>query len=110
MNPKNISAFILLVLLALLVLTFFSQTLDIKAGQEEEGFSLGFTDLKYPKFESFMNSGDAVENKVVIDSIVENIAPIIEEVSEEVGKIAIQNKHVLDTVRYDQGEISRITY
>ena len=84
MNPKNISAFIILVLLALLALTFFSQTLDIKAGQEEQGFDLGFAEVKYPTFESFMNSGHSVENTVAIDSIVENIAPVIEEVAEEV--------------------------
>ena len=36
MNPKNISAFIILVLLALLALTFFSQTLDIRGVRAEE--------------------------------------------------------------------------
>ena len=118
MNPKNIAAFIIVVLLALLVLTFFSQTLDIKAGQEEEGFSLGFVDLKYPKFDSFMNSRDAVENKVVIDSIVENIVPIIEEVAEEVKEIeetidtlqVARKKPSIDFSSIDTTKIVRLHY
>lgn len=82
MNPKKISFFLILVLMALLALTFFSETLDIKAGQEEEGFDLGFAELKYPKYHTFMNSGERIEPKKEIDSIVKNIAPILEEVEE----------------------------
>ncbi len=115
MNPKKISAFIILTLLALLALTFFSQTLDIKAGQEEEGFNLGFAELKYPKFNSFMTEGEAIEPKKEIDSIIKNITPILEEVEEitedtTAVEIAVDSTPKMDFSNIDTTKIVRIHY
>jgi lysophospholipase L1-like esterase len=79
MNPKKTSLFIFWVLLMLLALTTVSDSLEKKAGIEEEGFSLGFTTLKYPKFKSFLNGGTVPDNKMQIDSIVQNIQPVLSE-------------------------------
>lgn len=115
MNPKKISAFIILVLMALLALTFFSRTLAIKAGLEEEGFDLGFTELKYPKFGSFMRGAERMEPKRDIDSIVKNIAPILDEVEEEakdtpLGKTVQDFIREMDFSAIDTTKIVRIHY
>jgi lysophospholipase L1-like esterase len=101
MNPKKTSAFIFLVLLTLLALTLLSESLEKKAGIQEEGFSLGFTTLKYPKFSSFLNDGKVLDNKKQIDSIVQNIQPVLsEEVSDLTNEIATPpDFSIIDTTK-----------
>jgi len=113
MNPKKISLFVIAVLLVLLGLTFFSQTLGIKAGAEEEGFNLGFTELKYPKFDSFMQNGEMVEHKEEIDSILLNIETIVEDVVEDTTNLEIDEKvvsHTMDFSNIDTTRIVRLAY
>lgn len=103
MNPKKISVFVFLVLAALLALTLVSQSINQPGGKTEEGFSLGFSILKYPKLSSFMQSSDKVEHKKEIDSIVQNIqTAVVEEIPE---KPETPNFSVIDT-----SKIVRIDY
>lgn len=107
MNPIKTSIFIFLVLLALLALTAVSGSLDRKSGIREEGFSLGFTTLKYPQFQSFLHPETQPDNKKEIDNIVQNIQTAV---SKELMELTNENNATPDFSVIDTTKIVRIAY
>ncbi len=96
-----------MVLLALLALTAVSESLETKAGIREEGFSLGFTTLKYPKFQSFLHPQTLLDNKNQIDSIVQNIQPVV---SDDAAEMVEEIPTAPDFSIIDSTKIVRIAY
>lgn len=78
MKPFQILFFMIAIGLALLALTFLSiEDAIVKDNKTEDGWKLGQIELKYPTFQHFLT--DTTVQKAEIDSIVNNIALVIDD-------------------------------
>ena len=101
MHHLKISLYIIVALLALLGLTFLSQTNSLSDGNKQDGFSVYNSVIKYPTTATFFKDATiSKEQKKSFEGIVDNIETIVAE-----GKGEIP-----DFTKIDSTKIERIAY
>lgn len=100
MHPLKISLYIIIALLGLLGLTYFSRPNLLSDGKAQDGFSINNSIIKYPTTATFFKDASiSKEQKKAFRGIVENIETVVE------GKKAIP-----DFTKIDSTKIERIAY
>ncbi|MDO6761495.1 lipase [Tamlana sp. 2_MG-2023] len=111
-TPLKISLYLIIVLLILLGMTFFSDSKPLPNGTFQEGFFIGDVTIKYPKSESFLQTKAPEATQVtVLDSIVTNVETIIEntEIENDVAEIE-ELPPPPDFRKIDTSKVQRIQY
>ncbi|MFI2743193.1 lipase [Zhouia sp. PK063] len=113
MNPKKISVFIILVLMALLLTTFLSSAKSEKQQEDTISF-LGLT-IKYPTIYTFLGEKQKRVNTKALDSIVKSVKAVAEEPEETVNTItkvedSIPTKEIPDYSKVDTTRLTRLVY
>ncbi|MBU2951697.1 lipase [Tamlana agarivorans] len=114
-TPLKISLYLIIVLIILLGITFFSESKPLPNGTFQEGFSIGDITIKYPKSESFLQTKKVEAPQVtVLDSIVTNVENIIESTEIETIENDIAKIEELppppDFRKIDTSKVQRIQY
>ena len=101
MHPLKISLYIAIALIALLGLTYLSQTHPLNDGKEQDGFWVYNSIVKYPTTDTFFK--DAIvskDQKKNFEGIVENIGSVVSDEKSEIP----------DFTKIDSSKIERINY
>ena len=104
MHPLKISLYIVVVLLAMLGLTYVSKPHPLHAGKVQDGFNIQNNIVKYPTTATFFKDGSlSREQKDAIESIVDNIEDLVGD-----GKKG--QAEIPDYTKIDSTKIERISY
>ncbi|KAB1067626.1 lipase [Tamlana haliotis] len=114
-TPLKISLYLIIVLLMLLGITFFSDSKPLPNGTSQEGFFIGDLTVKYPKSESFLQTNRVSKTQeIALDSIVSNVETIIESTAIETVEDDVPEIEVAppppDFRKIDTSKVQRIQY
>ncbi|MBT0606640.1 SGNH/GDSL hydrolase family protein [Aequorivita echinoideorum] len=101
MNPLKISLYVIVVLLAMLGLTYLSGKNALADGKFQDGFSWNGSVIKYPTTATFFKDASlSKEQKKSFEGIVQNIETVVEDAVVEIP----------DFTKIDSTKIQRIAY
>lgn len=101
MHPLKISLYIFLALIMLLALTFVSNTNQLENGQDQDGFPIYKSVIKYPTTATFFKESHVtIEQKKAFGDILENIE----------SNVAQEIIEIPDYTKIDSSKIERINY
>ncbi|MGC1633607.1 MAG: lipase [Gelidibacter sp.] len=109
-SPFKIVLYIVITLLVLLGITFFSTSKKFDNGITQEGFFIGDHHIKYPTFDSFLQeSGSDRSHNKSLDSIVSNIENLVKDLDDDKPATSLKPK-IPDFKKIDTSKVQRISY
>ena len=109
-SPFKIVLYIVITLLVLLGITFFSTSKKLDNGITQEGFFIGDLHIKYPTFDSFLQeSGSDRSHNKSLDSIVSNIENLVKDLDDDQPETTSKPK-IPDFTKIDTSKVQRISY
>ncbi|MGV8814849.1 MAG: lipase [Gelidibacter sp.] len=109
-SPFKIVLYIVITLLVLLGITFFSTSKKRDNGSTQEGFFIGDLHIKYPTFDSFLQeSGSDRSHIKSLDSIVSNIENLVKDLDDDKPETTLKPK-IPDFTKIDTSKVQRISY
>ncbi|WP_194768679.1 lipase [Tamlana sp. I1] len=114
-TPLKISVYLVIILLILFGITFFSEAKQLQNGTFEEGFFIGDVAIKYPKSATFLQTKKAETPQVKsLDSIVNNVEALItiseEEDEKEEVAVKVEKAPAPNLKKIDTSKVQRIHY
>ncbi|MEO5789578.1 MAG: lipase, partial [Gelidibacter sp.] len=109
-SPFKIVLYIVITLLVLLGITFFSTSKKRDNGSTQEGFFIGDLHIKYTTFDSFLQeSGSDRSHIKSLDSIVSNIENLVKDLDDDKPETTLKPK-IPDFTKIDTSKVQRISY
>ncbi len=109
-SPFKIVLYLIITLLVLLGITFFSTSKRLDNGITQEGFFIGDLHIKYPTFDSFIQDRGSDRSHIKsLDSIVSNVQALVKELDTEKPDTAVKPK-IPDFTKIDTSKVQRIIY
>lgn len=103
MHPLRISLYVVIVLMTMLGLMYFSNPHPLEDGHSQDGFHFRNNIIKYPTYATFFRDASlSKEQKQAIEDIVHNIEDLVES--------EIMPEEIPDYTKIDSTKIQRISY